>query len=107
MLSRSVRVQLFAAPWTVAHQEPCPWDFTDKNAGFDCHSLLHLVPETLHKSLGGIATTTRWRQIVAKLMAPNVTAAVLGKAPKVIKTPSWDFSTNAYFHNFTIAQHFM
>ena len=33
-------VQLFATPWTVARQTPCPWDPPDKNTGVDCHSLL-------------------------------------------------------------------
>ena len=26
-------VQIFAIPWTVAHQVPCPWDFPGKNTG--------------------------------------------------------------------------
>ena len=34
-------VQLFTAPWTVAHQTPlCPWDFPGKNTGVGCHFLL-------------------------------------------------------------------
>ena len=40
MLRHFSRVQLFAAPWTVARQTPCPWDSPDKNTRVDCHSLL-------------------------------------------------------------------
>ena len=33
--------QLFAAPWTVAHQAPlCPWASPGKNTGTGCHTLL-------------------------------------------------------------------
>ena len=28
--------QLFVAPWTVAHQALCPWDFPGKNPGVGC-----------------------------------------------------------------------
>ena len=31
---------LFATPWTIAHQAPCPWDFPGKNTGVGCHFLL-------------------------------------------------------------------
>ena len=34
------RVQLFATPWTVAHQALCPWDSPGKNTGVGCHFLL-------------------------------------------------------------------
>ena len=34
------RVWLFATPWTVALQAPCPWDFPGKNIGVDCRFLL-------------------------------------------------------------------
>ena len=30
-------VQLFATPWTVAIRHLCPWDFSDKNTGLNCH----------------------------------------------------------------------
>ena len=30
-------VQLFATPWTVAHQILSPWDFSGKNPGLGCH----------------------------------------------------------------------
>ena len=33
-------IQLFATPWTVAHQLLCPWDYPGKNIGVGCHSLL-------------------------------------------------------------------
>ena len=36
------RVQLFAVPWTVAHQAPCLWDSPGKNTGMGCHFLLHI-----------------------------------------------------------------
>ena len=32
-------VQLFVAPWTVAHQAPPPWDFPGKNTRVGCHFL--------------------------------------------------------------------
>ena len=32
------RVQIFATPWTVAHQAPCTWDFPGKNTGVGCIS---------------------------------------------------------------------
>ena len=34
------RVQLFATPWTAAHQALRPWDFPGKNTGVGCHCLL-------------------------------------------------------------------
>ena len=33
-------VQLFAAPWTIAHQFPLPWEFPGKNTGVGCRFLL-------------------------------------------------------------------
>ena len=36
-------VQLFATPWTVAHQVLCPWDFPGKSTGVDCHFLLQEI----------------------------------------------------------------
>ena len=35
-------------PWTVAHQDPRPWNSPGKNTGVGCHFLLHLSPES-HK----------------------------------------------------------
>ena len=34
------RVQLFATPWTVAHQLLCPWDSPGKNTGVGGHARL-------------------------------------------------------------------
>ena len=34
------RVQLFATPWTPAHQSPCSWGFPGKNPGVGYHFLL-------------------------------------------------------------------
>ena len=34
------RVQLFATPWTVAHQVLCPWGSPGKNTAVGCHFLL-------------------------------------------------------------------
>ena len=34
-------VQLFATPWTAAHQALRPWDFPGKSTGVGCHCLLH------------------------------------------------------------------
>ena len=39
----SVTEQLFAAPWTVAHQALCPWDFLGKTTGVGCHFLLQEI----------------------------------------------------------------
>ena len=36
-------VRLFATPWTVAYQAPCPWDFPGKNTGVGCHFLLQEI----------------------------------------------------------------
>ena len=36
-------VQLFATPWTVAHQAPLPKDFPGKNTGGGCHFLLQVI----------------------------------------------------------------
>ena len=33
-------IRLFATPWTVALQAPCPWNFPGKNTGVGCHFLL-------------------------------------------------------------------
>ena len=41
--SRSVVLDSFMTPWTVAPPPPkllCPWDFPGKNTGVGCHSLL-------------------------------------------------------------------
>ena len=41
VLSHFSHVQLFATPWTIAHQTPlCPWNSIGKNTGVGCHSLL-------------------------------------------------------------------
>ena len=36
-------VQLFATPWTIAHQDLCPYDFPGKNPGVGCHFLLQEI----------------------------------------------------------------
>ena len=41
------RVQLFATPWTAAHQAPPPWDFPGKSTGVGCHCLLLRVLESM------------------------------------------------------------
>ena len=48
-------VQVFAAPWTVAHRLFCPWGFPGKYTGVGCHFLLQgiflkqgLNPQILH-----------------------------------------------------------
>ena len=33
-------IRLFATPWTVTYQAPCPWDFPGKSTGVGCHFLL-------------------------------------------------------------------
>ena len=43
LLSRFGRVRLCAAPETVAHQAPSPWDSPGKNTGVGCHFLLQCV----------------------------------------------------------------
>ena len=40
LLNRFSRVWLFVAPWTVARQALCPWDFPGKNTEMGCHFLL-------------------------------------------------------------------
>ena len=48
-------VQLFATPWTVAHQLLCPWNVPGKNTGVGCHFILQGIfptqgsnPDLLH-----------------------------------------------------------
>ena len=36
-------VQLFAAPWTVAHQLLCAWNSPGKSTGVGSHSLLQVI----------------------------------------------------------------
>ena len=40
------RVCLFVTPWTVAHQDPLPWDFPGNNTGVGCHFLLQGISPT-------------------------------------------------------------
>ena len=51
MLSFLSRVQLFAIPWTLAHQAFCTWDSPGKNigknTGVGCHFLLQRIFPTL------------------------------------------------------------
>ena len=35
-----ILVRLFVTHWTIAHRTPCSWDFSGKNTGVGCHSLL-------------------------------------------------------------------
>ena len=51
MLSRFSRVQLFATPWTIAHQLLCPWNSPGKNTGVGSHSLLQGIFPTLGLNL--------------------------------------------------------
>ena len=43
---------LFAAPWTVAHQAPLPWDSPGKNTGVSCHALLQGIFPTQGRNPG-------------------------------------------------------
>ena len=43
VLSHFGRVQLFATPWTVAHQAPLSWDSPGKNSGVGCCFLLQEI----------------------------------------------------------------
>ena len=54
-------VQLSVTPWAVAHRLLCPWDFSGKNTGMDCHFLLYgifpterLNPHLLHWQVGSL-----------------------------------------------------
>ena len=38
-------------PWTVAHQDPCPWNSPGKNTGVGCHSLLQGIFPTQGSNL--------------------------------------------------------
>ena len=40
MLSHFTPVQVFATPWTIAHQAPPQWDSPGKNTGVGHHFLL-------------------------------------------------------------------
>ena len=60
MLSCFSHVQLFAIPWTVACQAPCPWESPGKNTGVGCCALLQgifltqpLKPDFLYVSCIG------------------------------------------------------
>ena len=46
------RVQLFAAPWTAAHQ--AAWDSPGKNTGVGCHALLQGIFPTTQQSNQGL-----------------------------------------------------
>ena len=35
------RIQLFATPWTGAHQASLPWNSPGKHTGVGCYFLLH------------------------------------------------------------------
>ena len=37
-------VWLFAIPWTVAHQVPCPWNCPGKNTATSCSRILECLP---------------------------------------------------------------
>ena len=41
-------VRLFETQWTVAHQVPLSMEFSSKNPGISCHSLLQQIFLTLH-----------------------------------------------------------
>ena len=43
------RVQLFATPWTAAHQAPASMDFPGKSTGVGCHCLLGWILENSKK----------------------------------------------------------
>ena len=43
MLNHFSCVRLCATPQMAAHQNPCPWDSSGKNAGVGCHFLLHCM----------------------------------------------------------------
>ena len=57
VLSHSNHVQLFSAPWTVAHQLPCSWDFPGRTIGVGCHFLLHSIFPTC---ISSIPCNGRW-----------------------------------------------
>ena len=59
-------VQLFATPWTVAHQSMvhlCPWDPLSKNTGMGCHFLLQGIFQTQASNQGSFISYTD-RQIL-------------------------------------------
>ena len=45
-------IPLFATPWTTAHQALCPWDYSGKNTGTGCHTLLQGSFPTQGSNLG-------------------------------------------------------
>ena len=45
------RAQFFVTPWTVAHQVPMSMEFSSKNTGGDCRSLLHGIFPTQGSNL--------------------------------------------------------
>ena len=71
MCAKSVNhAQIYATPWTVAHQASLSWDSPGKNTGMGCHVLLqgifliqglnpHLIPPALAGRFS--ITSTTWK----------------------------------------------
>ena len=53
------RVQLFATPWTTAHQAPLSMDFPGTSTGVGCHCLLQILH--LHKHSSPLSRKKRYR----------------------------------------------
>ena len=53
------RVQLFATPWTVSRQAPCPWDSPGENTGMGCHALFQGIFPTQEQNLHLLHYTLR------------------------------------------------
>ena len=67
------RVQLFAAPWTLAHEAPLSMGFSGVNTGVGCHSLLQGIFPTQGLSLGPL----HFRQILPHLSHQEVQISIL------------------------------
>ena len=63
-------VQLFATPWTVAHQAPCPWDSPGKDIGVGCHALLKGVFPS-HGSNPHLLCLLHWEASALQLVPPG------------------------------------
>ena len=79
-----IHVQLFATPWTVAHQAPLSMGFPGKNTGVHCHFFLQgifltegLNPSLLHQQADSLP--------LSYLGSPHIQ----NKNPKLILSSLW------------------
>ena len=87
-------VQLFATPWTVAHQVLCPQDFPGKNTSVSCHFFLQVeIATSVQNQL--VLPTVNFKKDMMKSDLPSTLTNVLLCAKNLVNQQDYKIESSS------------